>query len=287
MDVVIQQNVSLKNHTTWHVGGYADYFAAVATTDEYIHLLQNPARYNHAPVTLLGNGSNVLIGDKGIRGLVVKNTMCTIKHNPNFILADSGVKLPTLSMYFEKNHWGNMAWAHGIPGTVGGACISNAGAHGNCMADVVLWVEVLQQGKVVRLNNTDCGFTYRASCFSKSDSILKVAFNCTPEPQESITQKRLAFAQYRNATQPKGYSAGSVFKKTPDNQSAGFYIDQAGLKNTRIGGASVSGKHANFIINDGSATATNIAKLIDNIKNTVNQKYGIVLQEETQYLGEF
>ena len=285
MSLEIKTNICLKNYTTWRVGGAAEYFAIVKTPQELLQALE----FNKK-ITLLGAGSNVLISDNGIKGLVIKNRMHKVVESGGFIIAESGTALPLLANYYYLSGFGDLYWAHSIPGTLGGALKSNAGAHGGTIGDLVQSVEVLRDGKKITLTKSDCGFSYRNSKFLDSDIILNATLSYKKTPQELTAQKRKEAIEYRKLTQPTGFSAGSTFKSVPSPNcskliSAGFYIDKAGLKGKRVGGAVVSEKHANFILNDSSATASDILELITTIKLKVYKMFGIVLAEEIKYLG--
>jgi len=285
MSIEIKQNVCLKNYTTWRVGGAAREFVEVKSTAELKEAL---SLNKHA--TILGGGSNVLISDNGINGLVIKNQMRKVLLDGDLVIAQSGAPFTLVANYFYLSSFGGLEWAQGIPGTIGGAVIGNAGAHGSSMANVIEWVEVLRGGDIVRLSNNQCGFSYRKSSFKKDDIILSCALKTIKSDQKVIASMRSNFLAYRKQTQPAGNSCGSVFKGVKQSchkniNSAGFFIEQAGLKNYQIGGAVVSDKHANFILNPhGTATAVDILELVNYIKLTVYKMFGIVLQEEFKFL---
>jgi len=286
MELAIKSEVCLKNYTTWRIGGKADRFAVVKTVDE----LTNVIKIDKSP-TIIGGGSNVLIADSGIRGLVIKNQMHRIKESSDIVVVDSGTALSLVANYYYLSSYGDLYWAHLIPGTVGGALKSNAGAHGGNIGDIVEWVEIFRDGDIVRLSNSECGFGYRISKFKSSDIIIRAGLRFSRDNQSNIAIKRHEAKEYRKNTQPVGFSAGSVFKAIPsprclkrDYFSAGFYIERAGLKGTRVGGAVVSHKHANFILNDNSATCADVLELIATIKLKVYKTFGVALKEEVCFL---
>jgi len=274
----IEKNISLAPYTTFRIGGNAEYFAVAETIDDIKTAVQFDTR-----TFILGNGSNLLVSSNGVKGLVLKISLREITHENNIIISDSGVLLPTLSAYAKNNALSGLEWAGGVPGTVGGACKMNAGAFGGDIASILAWIEILREDRVVRLTTKECNFSYRNSGFLDSDIILKAAFRLTNSTQNIITSAMHLFAQQRSEKQPKGFSAGSVFKGA--DKPAGYYIDKAGLKNSRIGGAIISEKHANFILNTNNATSTDVLQLIAFIKNKVYDRFGITLQEEIQFVG--
>jgi len=207
MGVEILQNENLKKHCTWRIGGNAEFFAKARSINDIKTLLKFDKN-----ATILGNGSNVLINDNGIKGLTIKLELDEIKEYTRFVEVEAGVKLPYLASYYYKSGYGNLTFASGIPATVGGAIKSNAGAHGSSIGENIVWVEVLRDGKVVRLDNSECGFGYRISGFQKKDIVLKAAIKKIKQDKSDILEKTQNFMQYRRATQPGGFSAGSVFK---------------------------------------------------------------------------
>jgi UDP-N-acetylmuramate dehydrogenase len=186
-----------------------------------------------------------------------------------------------------------LEFACGIPGLVGGAAVMNAGAFNSSVSDIIDYVEVLREKEVVRLNKSECGFSYRQSSFKNNDIVSGVKFSLKTAKAADIDLKLRRFREFRNQTQPVGHSAGSTFKAVADADlpsvkiPAAFYIDRAGLKGRRVGGAVVSEKHANFIINTGAASANDIRALIAEVKRTVYNEFGVRLEEEIRYLGDF
>ncbi len=277
----IRRNVKLKNYTTYHIGGEAERFAEVYETRDLIEL----ASRRDENLLILGKGSNVLVSDGGFKGLVLIVRTGGVEFSEKLCVAEAGVGLSALSKRFYDNSFSGLEWACSIPGTVGGAVKMNAGAFGGCIADVLEFADVLRAGEVLRLNNAECGFSYRKSGFMPGDVILRAGFNFALSHKDILSACRKKYIEFRVRTQPSGYSAGSVFKAA--DKPAGWYIDNAGLKGLKIGGAAVSEKHANFIINTGSATAQNVAALIDCIKAEIMVRFGVELKEEIEYVGDF
>ena len=279
----VKKGVRLKNHTTFRIGGKAELFAVARDASDIVNL--NREYSPLCPITYLGRGSNVLVADKGVKGLVVLVRTEKTEFSENSCIADAGVPLCSLSAAFTDRSLGGLEFACCIPGSLGGALKMNAGAHGRCMADAVEWVEILRGGEVVRLKNDECGFAYRTSGFSKNDVILRASLKTKQADKYDLQATVGKYKAFRREHQPTGFSAGSVFKAA--DRPAGYYIDAAGLKGFECGGAFVSPIHANFIINSGFATAENVTTLIDEIKARVYAVFGVALKEEIIYLGEF
>ena len=279
----VKKGVRLKNHTTFHIGGKAELFAVARETDDVVRLSREYSPL--CDVTYLGRGSNVLISDKGVSGLVVLMRTEKSEFSGSGCIAEAGVPLSLLSGAYLSRSLSGLEFACCIPGSLGGALKMNAGAHGKCMADIVEWVEVLRGGEVVRLKNRECGFAYRASGFAAGDVILRASLNASEADKCDLQITTDKYKAFRREHQPTGFSAGSVFKAA--DKPAGYYIDAAGLKGLECGGAFVSEKHANFIVNSGFATAENVTALIDEIKARVVAVFGVELKEEIIYLGDF
>ena len=281
MDRSIQvlRGICLKEYTTFRIGGSAEYFLEVRNLSELKSALKL-----FESVTVLGQGSNVLISDLGVKGLVLRMCISDIFQEGDLIAAGSGVKLSELSAFYRKNEFTGLEWARGIPGSIGGAVKMNAGAFGFCTADCVTWVEVLREGAVVRLSPQECNFLYRGSGFYPSDIIIRAGFRYSRGDKQSIKWAEQQYIQNRRDTQPGGRTAGSVFKAA--ELPAGWYIDRAGFKGKRVGEAEISKKHANFIINTGNAKARDVLSLIDLVKDGVQKKFGVRLEEEIQWIGE-
>jgi len=294
------QNESLADHTTFKIGGEADYFFVAQNNDDLIRAVKVTHNLN-LPFFILGGGSNLLVSDKGFRGLVIKvQSSCRrqsgygasatkLKVQSNKIIADAGVSLSKLIDSSIENELSGLEWATGIPGTVGGAVRGNAGAFGKEMSDVARSVKVLSISNnitVKQYNNIAIKFAYRDSIFKHNkDIILSVEFelkNGNKEKSRNIIQ---GYLLERKEFQPLDYlSAGCIFKN-PREKLVGELIDLAGLKGKRIGDARVSEKHANFIVNSGNAKAKDVIELIKIIQERVFKKFGIKLKLEIELVG--
>lgn len=281
--ISVKKGVKLKNHTTFRIGGKAELFCVARDVSE---LVAASREYSAScPVTFLGRGSNVLVSDKGVKGLVVAVRASNTEFSAGSCIADAGVPLCSLSAAYLNASFGGLEFACSIPGTLGGALKMNAGAHGRCIADIVEWVEVLRENEVLRIKGEDCGFAYRQSGFADKDVILRASLAAAESDKRELFAATERYKAFRREHQPTGFSAGSVFKAA--DRPAGYYIDAAGLKGLECGGAFVSPQHANFIINSGYATAENVTALIDEIKARVFAVFGVALKEEIIYVGEF
>ncbi|MGF1566975.1 MAG: UDP-N-acetylmuramate dehydrogenase [Nodosilinea sp.] len=288
----IEPQVSLQKLTTFRVGGPAAWLATPRTQGE---LEQSLVWANAAglPVTLLGAGSNLLISDLGLPGLVICTRhwrQSTFDDVTGQVTAAAGEPLPTLAWKAAKRGWRGLEWAAGIPGTVGGAVVMNAGAHGGCTADILVVTQVLEPiGTISPLRPDDLAFQYRTSVLQGAGRVVLTAtFALDPghDPQ-AVMADTLAGLNQRRATQPYDLpSCGSVFRN-PYPHTAGALIEQTGLKGYRIGNAQVAKRHANFILNCGGATATEIYQLIGYVQSRVADRWGLWLQPEVKLLGEF
>ena len=275
-------NEPMKKHTTFRAGGNADYLVTPTSKEEIIELLKIDI-----PKTVIGNGSNLLVKDGGIRGLVIqlsKNDRYTI--NENVIEAGSGIFVAKLSQLALKEGLTGLEFACGIPGTLGGAIYMNAGAYGGEMSNVVVETEFLKEnGEIETI--TDHQFAYRKSIFQNMNGIiLSSRLKLEKGNVDEIKSKMDEYKTARNTKQPINFpSAGSTFKR-PEGYFAGKLIEDAGLKGYRIGGAEVSTLHAGFVINADNATSKDILESISYIQKTVNEKFGVNLETEVKIIGE-
>ena len=280
-------NELLKNHTSFKIGGPADQFCSVTSVDEIIELLDY-AKKENIPVTIMGNGSNLLVSDKGIRGLVIKiaKGFDDIAIDGTKVVAESGILLSKLANLALKAGLTGLEFASGIPGTLGGAVCMNAGAYDGEMKDVVKKVVFYKDGKVQETEDLDFG--YRHSVFPDTDAVvLSVEMELREGNYDEIKAKMEDFSQRRSDKQPLSQpSAGSTFKR-PEGYFAAKLIEDSGLKGFKIGGAMVSDKHAGFVVNTGDATCEDVLELVAHIKATVLEKFGVEIQEEIKILGEF
>ncbi len=285
----ILKNEPMSSYTSFKIGGPADEFCSAESVEEIASLIQY-AKDKGIDYTIIGNGSNLLVGDKGIRGLVIRiaQGFDNIKVTGNLIECECGILLSRLAATAYKNGLSGFEFASGIPGTLGGAVYMNAGAYGGEMKDVIESVTYLENGKISTIYREDLDFGYRHSYFSDRDCvILSAVINLEKAPMEEIGAKMEDLKNRRNEKQPINMpSAGSTFKR-PEGYFAGKLIQDSGLKGYRIGGAMVSEKHSGFIINAGDATAADVRELIDYVQKTVKDKFGVDLETEVRFLGEF
>lgn len=286
-------NEPMSCHSTFKVGGQADCFFSVTNTKEIFYAIKKACYYG-LNTTILGNGSNILVADKGIRGLVISigKDMAKISlEEDTQIVAEAGALLSTVSKFAASHNLTGLEFALGIPGTVGGAVFMNAGAYDGCIANILVESEGfnLKEEKLFKLQGIlDHDFSYRNSFYSQSGSvILKTRFKLEYGDKEQITLKMKDYTQRRKNSQPLTMpSAGSTFKR-PEGHYAGKLIEDSNLKGFKIGGASVSQKHAGFIINEDNASAQDIYNLIEYVKKSVYEKQGILLEPEVKILGEW
>jgi UDP-N-acetylmuramate dehydrogenase len=277
----------LARHTSFGIGGPAEWFVAAETAADLRRWL-DWGRERGLPITLLGHGSNVLVADAGVRGLVIVNRWGGVRVSGGKVQTGSGTPLSDLAYYAVSRGLAGLEWAVGIPGTVGGAVVGNAGAFGGYLGDVVRRVTVLGANDTVReLTVAECGFGYRSSAFKAgivAGTILDVELELRPGDPRELWAKAEEGNARREATQPREPSAGSVFKRTA-NHPAGWLIEQAGLKGTCQGDACISPVHANFIVNRGQATAADVRFLIELAQRRVREQFGEDLELEIERIG--
>lgn len=279
----------MSNHTTFRIGGPADWLVLPKSVEEITAVLA-AAKAESVPVTVLGRGSNVLVADKGIRGLVLRlgKYMSGIRHDGLTIYAGAGASLGDVSRYAAKLSLTGLEFAIGIPGTIGGAVFMNAGAYEGEMRQVVSAVTALcPDGGLTRYCCEELDFGYRHSIFSDNQSLIcEVELQLAPGDAVAIRTKMDECTFRRNTRQPVELpSAGSVFKRPP-GYYAGTLIEQTGLKGLTIGGAQVSEKHAGFIVNIGGATARDVLALIREVQQRVYKKFSVRLEPEIRQIGE-
>ncbi len=294
MDIVPKENIHIEEplakHTTFRVGGPADCLVEIEST-EHLKKIQKYLRLIEVPYTILGNGSNLLVGDGGYRGVVLQigDKMADIRVEGNTITAKAGALLSKTARAALEHGLTGLEFASGIPGSIGGAVVMNAGAYGGEMKQVVTSVTVLdQEGEELILDNDTMEFGYRTSIIKHRPFIVtEVTMKLTPGDPAAIKATMDDLAARRREKQPLEYpSAGSTFKR-PEGHFAGQLIMDAGLKGYQIGGARVSDKHCGFIINTGTARATDVLALIRYTQQTVKQKFDVNLDPEVILLGDF
>ena len=293
LEICPKENIFLeepmKNHTSFQVGGPADCLVLPRSQEELNKILE-AARMAGTPCFVIGNGSNLLVGDRGIRGIVVKTSLLqNVEVQGTQIRAECGVMLSKLACVAAQHGLSGLEFASGIPGTVGGAVMMNAGAYGGEMKQVVVETAYTdEKGNIASLEGQQHEFSYRHSFFTgRSLCILSTTVSLQPGDRTAIEAKMKELNQRRKDKQPLNYpSAGSTFKR-PEGHFAGKLIEDAGLKGYRIGDAQVSQKHSGFIINRGAATAEDILKLIEFCQKEVYNKFNILLETEIKMIGEF
>jgi UDP-N-acetylmuramate dehydrogenase len=281
----------LARFTTMRVGGPADLFATVHNVHELRAIIRF-ARARELPLTLLGRGSDVVIADAGIRGLVIQNRAegSRIDDDTAMYAAESGVPMARAATETQKAGLSGLEFGLAIPGTVGGAVWANAGAHDNDVAAIVDWADVLlADGSEARVAAADLGLAYRDSRFKAEprDIVLQASFRLEAADAATIAGRLDDIRKWRREHQPLGIpSAGSAFRN-PAGDSAGRLIDAAGLKGFRAGGAAISEKHANFIVNDQKGTAADVRAVLDRARDEVMRQFGVELVPEIQLVGDW
>lgn len=279
----------MSRHTTWRIGGPADIFVEPGGVDELRRAVLF-ARERSLPFLVMGNGSNLLVSDAGVRGLVIKicRGMSKVSVDGNNVSAEAGVRLSQLLQISKKAGLGGFEFTAGIPGAVGGAIVMNAGANGSCMGNLVQDVTVMNfSGELMCFGREQLNFGYRACALQEYPGIVVHAnFTCLPRPGPEIQQLIDSYMRRRRLTQPLNYpNAGSVFKNPPGD-SAGRLIEQAGAKGMRIGGIQVSDRHANFFVNTGNGTAGDVLAMVAAVRKMVKEKFGLTLALEVKTVGE-
>lgn len=279
----------MKKHTTFRVGGPAD--VLVQPDETALAAILALCRQYHVSYSFIGNGSNLLVGDKGIRGVVIEMTdpMGNIEVDGTKITAQAGAMLSKIANTAASNGLGGMEFAAGIPGSVGGAVVMNAGAYGGEMKDIIEKVYVLDENSAqLELDRDALDLGYRHSCIPEKKYIVtKVVLELVPRNEAEIRSEMKELNEKRAEKQPLQYpSAGSTFKR-PEGYFAGKLIMDAGLRGYQVGGAQVSEKHCGFVINKGDATAADICQLMRDVSDKVQAQFGVVLEPEVKMIGEF
>lgn len=284
-------NEPMKKHTSFKIGGNADFFVSVKTIEELKQALFY-AEQKQIPRTIIGNGTNILVSDSGIRGIVIKIDIqkFDLKEENDYIeiSVGSGNKMMALATQLKKQEISGFEQLSGIPGTIGGAIYMNAGAYGKEMKDIVISTRCMNmKGEIFELSNEEQKFKYRSSVFNtKEYIILEAKLKLKKGKKEDIELQMNEYLNQRKEKQPLEYpSAGSTFKRQEGIITAKL-IDECGLKGYKIGGAMVSEKHAGFIVNTGDATAKDVLELIKYVKDEVYKKYGVKIEEEVKIVGE-
>ncbi len=283
----IQFDKPMKKLTGYGVGGCAKYYAEIDTIFTLNEIISTCERFS-VSYKIIGNGSNLLVSDDGFDGVIINtHGLCDVYFNKDYVRAMSGATLQKLIRFCLDNNLSGLEALSGIPATIGGAIVMNAGAFGKNISDKLVCVEILCDGKIIKYAKDQCSFGYRTSRFLASkEIIISATFQLVEAERELILAGIEAYKDLRKCVQPTGRSCGSVFKN-PNGYAAGRLIDSLNLKGYSIGGAKISKEHANFIVTEGKTTATEIKQLIDYVKKKVLDVYNIELKEEIEYVGEF
>jgi UDP-N-acetylmuramate dehydrogenase len=286
---LIKQDEPMKKHTTFRIGGVADFYVTPTQVSEVVALAQ-VCKTHQIPLTIVGNGSNLLVSDKGIRGVVVEigKGLSRITVEEEMLTAEAGVLMSRLGQTALSHSLTGMECGHGIPGTLGGAVVMNAGAYGWELKDVLVSATVLTpQGEVITLSNSELGLGYRTSCIKKENYVvLSATLRLQQGDKTAISAQMKDYQQRRKDKQPLEFpSAGSTFKR-PEGYFAGKLIMDSGLRGYQVGGARVSDKHCGFVINTGDATCEDVKTLMREVARIVYEKFGVHLEPEVKMLGE-
>jgi UDP-N-acetylmuramate dehydrogenase len=293
--VEVRREEPLARHTTFGIGGPADIYVAASTSDELRQLAALCHRHE-TPFFVLGAGSNILIGDKGIRVIVIENRARRVEapqerqNGSALFRVESGANLASLARDLTRKGFAGLEWAGGIPGTIGGAVVYNAGAYDGCLANVLIGVGMAdKEGQEYALDINELGLGYRESGFTRrlftGQVILWAELRLVPGSIEELQKKTAEFDHLRQESQPRGRSAGSIFKNTREYPSW-WLIDQVGLRGHRIGDAEFSVKHPNFILNVGQARAADVKALMELAQEKVKAEFSIKLSPEVAFVGE-
>ena len=280
-------NEPMCRHTTFKIGGAADIFISIKSTEELSFALKSANQYG-VPVFLLGKGSNLLVSDKGIEGAVITlSDIDSIEVNGNIVTCGGGASLRSVCIAAQKAGLSGLEFAFGIPGSVGGAAYMNAGAYGGEISQVIKSATVMDKnGNIREVKAADMALGYRTSIFKQSgDIILSAQLELVPDNKDLIRERMEDYFSRRREKQPLEFpSAGSTFKR-PEGFFAGALIEQNNLKGARVGGAEVSEKHAGFVINKDNATCSDVLELIKLVQKTVMDNNGVGLEPEVIFIG--
>jgi UDP-N-acetylmuramate dehydrogenase len=292
----LQTNVSMSRFTSARVGGPADLFLTVHNATE-LQAAVEMAFHLGLPYFVLGGGSNIIVADAGIRGLIVHNRARNVRFRNTgasvVCTVESGTNLSSLARQCIAKGLGGLEWAVSVPGTVGGAVVGNAGAHGSDMHATLIAATIWEPGAGARIySNEELEYEYRNSVLKREKLggprrvVLSAELALEPEAVDVLMARADGFTAHRKQTQPGGASTGSMFKN-PEHYYAGYLIDAAGLKGYRTGDAVISEKHANFFVNEGEATAEDVRGLIAEAWNTVREQFGVELELEVELVGDW
>ena len=287
----VQENIPLAPYTSARIGGPADVLFTVKSADELAKAMQ--LIWEHElPFYMLGGGSNVLVSDKGFRGVVVLNRAKEVRFEMGDqpqVWCEAGVVIANLAKRCASKGLAGLEWSATVPGTVGGAVYGNAGAFGGDMTHNLIWAELLTKNGIEKFSLEQMGYGYRTSILKRNEIqgiVLTALLKLKNSTKEEVSVKIDQFSERRKATQPPGASMGSMFKN-PEGDHAGRLIEASGLKGTRIGNAEISTLHGNFFINHGETKAEDIHALIRLVQKTVQEKFGVMLELEVELVGEW
>jgi UDP-N-acetylmuramate dehydrogenase len=287
----VKENVPLAPYTSARIGGPADYLITAHSADELAEIMQI-IRQQHLPYFILGGGSNILVSDKGVRGVTVLNRAKAIRFENGDrpkVWAESGVVFSNLANRCASKGLSGLEWAATVPGTIGGAVYGNAGAFGGNMAGNLIWAELLTESGREKWPVEKMEYGYRTSVLKRGNIkaiVLSAELALQNATKEEVSAKIGQFSERRKATQPPGASMGSMFKN-PKDEFAGRLIEAAGLKGTRIGNAEISPIHGNFFVNHGRTKASDVRALIELVQKTVKEKFEVELELEIELIGEW
>ncbi len=284
----LRRDELLARHTTFGIGGPADLFLTVRSVGD-LASATNAAFEAGVPVFVLGSGSNILVADAGIRGLVVDNRCRAEVSEGALLRVESGASFAAFARKMCRAGLDGLAWAVGIPGTIGGAVVYNAGAYGGCLADVLRRVRLQLPGNGDQwVDAADLDLVYRGSVFTagtfEGKAVLEAELELAPGNAPDLLARAASYDQKRLAAQPRGRNAGSTFKNPPDSP-AWKLVEAVGMRGAKRGDAAISEKHANFFVNDGNARAADVAWLIAEAQRRVNEQFGISLEPEVKFVG--
>jgi len=281
----IALNEPMSKYTSFRIGGPADFYLEPRDKDDVVRLITYLQKRS-VPYVMIGSGSNLLVSDEGIRGAVVniEKGLNKMSAEGNRVVAEAGVKMAKFVDFCIQRGLKGVEMLPGIPGTIGGAIMMNAGAYGGEISDYLVDVEVLREGNVITVKKADAGFSYRRSGF-QGDIILSAAFEFPAGDKAELMKRRRELLIKRNQTQPLNLpNSGSVFKNPP-GQFAAKLIQEVGLKGTKVGGAQISDKHGNFIVNTGNAKASDVLALIRKARTMVAEQRNVNLELEVKLIG--
>ena len=289
----LERGVSLAPHTSLRVGGAADHFVLAQSAEEAAEALRW-ARGRDVPVHVIGGGSNLLVADAGVSGVIVKaayaRTQVEDRRGQPVLIAEAGANLANQARRLAKQGFGGLEWAANVPGTVGGAAVNNAGAFGGDTASSLLSVRLVAVDRTFCLNSSDLGYAYRTSALKRRElgdvAVERVELRLQVSTPERADGRVKEFNAQRMRTQPRILSAGSVFAN-PEGTFSGKLIEEAGLKGSRAGAARISEQHANFIVNPGGATARDVYALMRRAQDVVFERTGTWLRAEIELLGRW